>query len=387
MIQEQHRGQYAMKVHITPDIVSDMVVRGQFKMKVRVALSNKLANTEILLSLGRDGLFPISRFPRSLLEDGQVLPSMSTFRPASERNMKIASGADSAQTEVRQQTEVNLNRWAGRTPSQQLRRKDWRAPDLANEPRPAKIATYSSREYVIGDSTQNKLRRMATRLINGPSPQPATAIDEVEREAEDMRQRISAAEMDMERNLYAFELSGEDIGPAELPGPEPLHLYSPQKSQLVQEPEPQAKQAEGWPKGEDGRSAVTSRIPREPLNSSHSKEGVVAYGDSPTLPTFPTTGPGPTAFETPQITVNEPQNLQSFPKGVAELETPFSDEATRQRRDKMYTGQGKMHMLTLTEDRDPDGRRTLRSSPASTRKSGISGDGKDFGPSSRLGNF
>ena len=335
MIQEQHRGQHAMKVHITPDIVSDMVVRGQFKMKVRVELSNKLANTEILLCLGRDGLFPISRFPRSLLEDGQAMPSMSTFRPASKRKMKLASGADSAQTEVRQQTEVNLNRWAGRTPSQQLRRKDWRAPDLANEPRPAKIATYSSREYVIGDSTQNKLKRMATRLINGPSPQPATAIDEVEREAEDMRQRISAAEMDMERNLHAFELSGEDLGPAELPGPESLPLYSAnaadQRSQVVQEQEPQ-----------------------------------------------------PTAFETPQITVNEPWNLQSFPEGVAELETPFSEETTRQPRDKMYTGQGHMHMLTLSEDQDPDGRRTLRSSPASTRESGISGDGKDLGSSGRL---
>ena len=331
MIQEQHRGQHAMKVHITPDIVSDMVVRGQFKMKVRVELSNKLANTEILLCLGRGELFPISRFPRSLLEDGQAMPSMSTFRPESERNVKIASTADSAQTGVRQQTEVNLNRWAGRTPSQQLRRKGWRAPDLANEPRPAKIATYSSREYVIGDSTQNKLRRMATRLINGPSPQPATAIDEVEREAEDMRQRISAAEMDMERKLYAFELHGDDVGPAELSVPEPFPPHFAKTSQLALEPEAR-----------------------------------------------------PTAFETPQITVNEPWNMQSFPEGVAELDTPYSDEITRQWRDKMYTGQGKMNILTLTKDQDPDGRRILRSSPASTRKPGISGDEEDLTWSSRL---
>lgn len=119
---------------------------------------------------------------------------------------------------------------------------------------------------------------MRTRLINGPSPQPVTAIDEVEREAEDGRQRISAAEFDMERNLQAFKLPGEDVGPAELPGTEPIPLYSAnaadQNFQLARDPVPQ--------------------------------------------------------HTMPQITVNEPWNL--FPEEAEELETRFADEATRQLR-------------------------------------------------------
>ena len=60
-------------------------------------------------------------------------------------------------------------RWAGRTPSRELRQKQWTPPDLSQRPqRP--ISTYSEKDYIIGDSTPSALRRIASLLTNGPSP-------------------------------------------------------------------------------------------------------------------------------------------------------------------------------------------------------------------------
>ena len=75
VIQEEHRGQEAQTIHITTNIISDMIQAGNFKMKVHITLSTKLATTEIFLCLGNEGIFPISRFPRSLLENDHATPS------------------------------------------------------------------------------------------------------------------------------------------------------------------------------------------------------------------------------------------------------------------------------------------------------------------------
>lgn len=70
IIQEEHRGQHAEQASITMDVIERMIRRRQFKMKsVSVRLSNKLAYTEILLHMGPGDVYPISRFPRSLLQD------------------------------------------------------------------------------------------------------------------------------------------------------------------------------------------------------------------------------------------------------------------------------------------------------------------------------
>ena len=70
VIQEEHRGEQAKQAFISRDVIEQMIQKCQFKMnKVTIELSNKLASTEILLCLGTEGAFPISRFPRSLLQD------------------------------------------------------------------------------------------------------------------------------------------------------------------------------------------------------------------------------------------------------------------------------------------------------------------------------
>ena len=70
IIQEEHRGRYAEQAYITTDVIERMVRKCQFKMRnISVKLSNQLATTEILLHFGTEDIYPISRFPRSLLHD------------------------------------------------------------------------------------------------------------------------------------------------------------------------------------------------------------------------------------------------------------------------------------------------------------------------------
>lgn len=70
VIQEEHRGQHAKKVSVSIDVIEKMIRKRQFKMNnVSVLLSTKIAHTEILLHMGPGDVYPISRFPRSLLQD------------------------------------------------------------------------------------------------------------------------------------------------------------------------------------------------------------------------------------------------------------------------------------------------------------------------------
>ena len=78
VVQEEHRGRHAKQVCITNDVIERMVRKCQFKMSsILVELSNQLANTEILLHFGANDKYPISRFPRSLLQDDDFKPSQS----------------------------------------------------------------------------------------------------------------------------------------------------------------------------------------------------------------------------------------------------------------------------------------------------------------------
>ena len=80
VIQEEHRGRYAKKVCITTDVIERMIRKDQFKMSnIRVELSNQLASTEILLHFGTEDIYPISRFPRSLLNDEDSRISQSRY--------------------------------------------------------------------------------------------------------------------------------------------------------------------------------------------------------------------------------------------------------------------------------------------------------------------
>ena len=70
VIQEEHRGQHAERVSVPTDVIERMISKRQFKMdSVSIQLSTKLVLTEILLHMGPGDVYPISRFPRSLLQD------------------------------------------------------------------------------------------------------------------------------------------------------------------------------------------------------------------------------------------------------------------------------------------------------------------------------
>ena len=70
VIQEEHKGHSAKQAFITSDIIDTMIRKGKFEMShINVELSDKITDTEILLCIGAEGKNPISRFPRSLLQD------------------------------------------------------------------------------------------------------------------------------------------------------------------------------------------------------------------------------------------------------------------------------------------------------------------------------
>lgn len=81
VIEEEYREDEAQPLHNTADAIGDMMQAGNFKMKVQVPLSSKLAITKLSLSLGHEGTFPISGFPRSLWEDRRA--TLSEFTEAS----------------------------------------------------------------------------------------------------------------------------------------------------------------------------------------------------------------------------------------------------------------------------------------------------------------
>lgn len=70
VVQEEHRGQHAKQAPLSIDVIERMIRKRQFKMgNVSAHLSTKLAYTEILLHMGPGDVYPISKFPRSLLQD------------------------------------------------------------------------------------------------------------------------------------------------------------------------------------------------------------------------------------------------------------------------------------------------------------------------------
>lgn len=108
----------------------------------------------------------------------------------------------------------NSNQWAGRPPSQRIHRKNWTPPDLREGRSDSdKILCYSSQDYLIGESSQDMLQRIAHRLNNGLSP-PQTLPEQDTTElgsemAELSRQRSAVAEL--QNDSFAVEL---DAGPA-----------------------------------------------------------------------------------------------------------------------------------------------------------------------------
>ena len=61
---------HAKQAHISAGVIEQMVRKCKFKMSnIRVELSNKLATTEMLVHFGPEDVYPISRFPRSLVPD------------------------------------------------------------------------------------------------------------------------------------------------------------------------------------------------------------------------------------------------------------------------------------------------------------------------------
>ena len=124
---------------------------------------------------------------------------------------------------IRQNVAINSNRWAGRTPSQLIHRRTWIPPDLLEKHSDSdKILHYSKQGYIIGESSQDQLQKIAHRLNNGPSPDqimPELDTSELELEmAQLSRQRSTATELP--GNLFPVEL---DAGPAIWPNQQANH--------------------------------------------------------------------------------------------------------------------------------------------------------------------
>ena len=70
VVQEDRHGQRATHMPVTVEVIDRMIRHSLFRMpKVCFELSNKLATAEISLCLGPGDIYPISRFPRLLIQD------------------------------------------------------------------------------------------------------------------------------------------------------------------------------------------------------------------------------------------------------------------------------------------------------------------------------
>ena len=77
VIQEKYRGWQATSIKLDPLVIDRMIGQRRFNLgKITIKLSSKLAVSEIYFSVKDEGLFIISRFPRSLLEDEGIRESM-----------------------------------------------------------------------------------------------------------------------------------------------------------------------------------------------------------------------------------------------------------------------------------------------------------------------
>lgn len=108
---------------------------------------------------------------------------------------------------------ISSNRWAGRTLSQQLRRKNWIPPNLPEQRH--RISHFSSKDYIIGETSQDVLLSIANRLTNGPNPVgdlPELDSSELESEmAELSRQKSVTGEVWGDSG--ALELEATPIAP------------------------------------------------------------------------------------------------------------------------------------------------------------------------------
>ena len=105
---------------------------------------------------------------------------------------------------------MSSNRWAGRTLSLQLRRKNWVPPNLPEQPHTIdRISHYSRKDYIIGETSQDVLRSIADRLTNGPNPVGAVPeLDSSEIESE-------MAELSRKKSVTREVWSDTDAGELE----------------------------------------------------------------------------------------------------------------------------------------------------------------------------
>lgn len=68
-IREKNNELCTERITLKSDVIDRMIREGSYRMKsITVQLSNQLAITEMFLCLNEEEIFPISRFPRSLLD-------------------------------------------------------------------------------------------------------------------------------------------------------------------------------------------------------------------------------------------------------------------------------------------------------------------------------
>ena len=136
---------------------------------------------------------------------------------------------------TRQNLGLPSRRWAGRTPSRQLRQKQWTPPDLNQRPQRS-ISTYSEKDYIIGDSTPSALRRIANLLTNGPSPKEAAKKTPAQ-ETTDMESAypLPTGPVELDASSGRFELDAQPLPRFELSSQEPMQRENTSSSPWGQE--------------------------------------------------------------------------------------------------------------------------------------------------------
>lgn len=131
--------------------------------------------------------------------------------------------------EPRNVSAASSNRWAGRSNSQTLRRKNWVAPDASKLRRTGTITRYADEAHVLGEASAADIERMSDYYSQGPAPDKRPSYDQVpETDAAYMfgkKFELDAVYTERERVIQELDAAAPSrpVAPSQLAEDQPYH--------------------------------------------------------------------------------------------------------------------------------------------------------------------
>lgn len=129
--------------------------------------------------------------------------------------------------EPRHVSAASSNRWAGRSNSQTLRRKNWVAPDASKLRRTGTITRYADEAHVLGEASAADIERMSDYYSRGPAPEKRPLDDQAPETDAGPAFEMDAVESERERVIQELDATpaapSRRVAPSQLAEDQPYH--------------------------------------------------------------------------------------------------------------------------------------------------------------------